>query len=199
METTFFRTGGFSIEKTYKGHSPEPPTLVVKWMETTFFSDSTQTLTHRHTHMQWRTQSMGNTFYRDTADSSASRPLRMSSKTLQTRPNTCKSDLIHSKETYYKETSDSSASRPLRMSSKTLQTRPNTCKSDLIHSKETYYKETSDSSASRPLRMSSKTQGNPGFLSSSAPLVSKEAFLHCDNTYKRDLIHTKKTYSYWHT
>jgi len=29
-----FRTGGFSIEKTYKGHSPEPPTLVVKWMET---------------------------------------------------------------------------------------------------------------------------------------------------------------------
>ena len=28
------RTGGFSIEKTYKGHSPEPPTLVVKWMET---------------------------------------------------------------------------------------------------------------------------------------------------------------------
>ena len=26
--------GGFSIEKTYKGHSPEPPTLVVKWMET---------------------------------------------------------------------------------------------------------------------------------------------------------------------
>jgi hypothetical protein len=161
METTFFRTGGFSIEKTYKGHSPEPPTLVVKWMETTFFSDSTQTLTHRHTHMQWRTQSMGNTFYRDTADSSASRPLRMSSKTLQTRPNTCKSDLIHSKETYYKETSDSSASRPLRMSS--------------------------------------KTQGNPGFLSSSAPLVSKEAFLHCDNTYKRDLIHTKKTYSYWHT
>ena len=24
------RTGGFSIEKTYKGHSPEPPTLVVK-------------------------------------------------------------------------------------------------------------------------------------------------------------------------
>ncbi len=123
METTFFRTGGFSIEKTYKGHSPEPPTLVVKWMETTFFSDSTQTLTHRHTHMQWRTQSMGNTFYRDTADSSAS----------------------------------------------------------------------------RPLRMSSKTQGNPGFLSSSAPLVSKEAFLHCDNTYKRDLIHTKKTYSYWHT
>ena len=28
-----FRTGGFSIEKTYKGHSPEPPTLVVEWME----------------------------------------------------------------------------------------------------------------------------------------------------------------------
>ena len=28
------RTGGFSIEKTYKGHSPEPPTLVVKQMET---------------------------------------------------------------------------------------------------------------------------------------------------------------------
>jgi len=27
-------TGGFSIEKTFKGHPPEPPTLVVMWMET---------------------------------------------------------------------------------------------------------------------------------------------------------------------
>jgi hypothetical protein len=26
-----YRTGGFSIEKTYKGHSPEPPTLVVHY------------------------------------------------------------------------------------------------------------------------------------------------------------------------
>jgi hypothetical protein len=25
---------GSSIKKTYKGHSQEPPTLVVKWMET---------------------------------------------------------------------------------------------------------------------------------------------------------------------
>ena len=28
------RTGGSSIKKTYKGHSQDPPTLVVKWMET---------------------------------------------------------------------------------------------------------------------------------------------------------------------
>ena len=29
-----FRTGGSSIKTNYKGHSPDPPTLVVKWMET---------------------------------------------------------------------------------------------------------------------------------------------------------------------
>ena len=34
MGNTVYRTGGSFIEKTYKGHSPEPPTLVVKWMET---------------------------------------------------------------------------------------------------------------------------------------------------------------------
>ena len=28
------RTGGSSIKTNYKGHSPDPPTLVVKWMET---------------------------------------------------------------------------------------------------------------------------------------------------------------------
>jgi hypothetical protein len=32
--TTVNRTGGSFIEKSNKGHSPEPPTLVVKWMET---------------------------------------------------------------------------------------------------------------------------------------------------------------------
>ena len=27
-------TGGSSIKKSFKGHSPDPPTLVVKWMGT---------------------------------------------------------------------------------------------------------------------------------------------------------------------
>ena len=26
-----YRTGGSGIKKNYKGHSPDPPTLVVKW------------------------------------------------------------------------------------------------------------------------------------------------------------------------
>ncbi len=34
MYVCMYRTGGVSIEKTYKGHSPEPPILVVKWMAT---------------------------------------------------------------------------------------------------------------------------------------------------------------------
>ena len=34
VSAVLYRTGGSFIEKSNKGHSPELPTLVVKWMET---------------------------------------------------------------------------------------------------------------------------------------------------------------------